>query len=327
MMKELARPGLNQPLRVRAVPPPPVRPAFLSHPRLRRTSPIAQYAVAAALEALGKDAEMVADKSLPLGIVYCAMTGCVKYSLRFYEEALRDPMTASPLIFPETVYNAPASHLSALLGTTGINYTLVGDAGTFLQGLALAADWLLAGRVVGCLVIGAEELDWLVAEASSFFDRDGTVSEGSGALYLTCESTQTPAVELHAISEPQMFTRGQCRVEAATRTLGQLNNTGLGSPLYDSSQGELGWPTREEAAWSGWKGRRISPKKVCGEAFMASAAWQCVAAVDALARGACPTATVGIIGANEQAIAAEFVAALLPKTRMTGSITDQTWAY
>ncbi len=56
------------------------------------------------------------------------------YSRRFYEEVLRDPATASPLIFPETVFNAPASHLAAFLGTTAINYTLVGDEGTFLAG-------------------------------------------------------------------------------------------------------------------------------------------------------------------------------------------------
>ena len=71
------------------------------------------------------------------------MSGSVNYSRRFYDETLKDPATASPLVFPETVFNAPASHLAALLGTTAINYTLVGDPGTFLQGIALAADWLL----------------------------------------------------------------------------------------------------------------------------------------------------------------------------------------
>src|SRR6266487_1334568 len=57
--KELARPGWTRSLRVRPVPPPSPRPDFLAHARLRRTSPITQYAVAAALEALGKDAARV----------------------------------------------------------------------------------------------------------------------------------------------------------------------------------------------------------------------------------------------------------------------------
>src|SRR5450759_3730757 len=142
--KELVRPGWNRPLRVRQVPAPVPRPAFMAHPRLRRTSPIAHYAVGTALEALGEDAVKYSGGSR-LGIIFCAMSGCVNYSHRFYDEVLKEPATASPLVFPETVFNAPASHLAALLGTTAINYTLVGDPGIFLNGLALAADWLLDG--------------------------------------------------------------------------------------------------------------------------------------------------------------------------------------
>src|SRR5207237_6501166 len=111
---------------------------------------------AAALEALGEDASRVSEGRLRVGIVLCVMAGCVSYSRRFYKETLDDPATASPLVFPETVFNAPASHIAALLGTTAITYTLVGDPGTFLHGLALAADWLLSQRVDGCLVVGTE---------------------------------------------------------------------------------------------------------------------------------------------------------------------------
>jgi len=121
LTKELPRPGWTAPLRVRAVPPSLTRPGFMTHARIRRVSPITQFAVAAALEALGDDVGPVGDGSLRLGIVLCVMTGCVNYSRRFYDEALKDPATASPLVFPETVFNAPASHLAALLGTTAMN--------------------------------------------------------------------------------------------------------------------------------------------------------------------------------------------------------------
>src|SRR6266487_4655527 len=67
--KELARPGWVRSMRVRPVPAPSPRPAFLGHARLRRASPITHYAVAAALEALGADAARVRDGSLRLGIV------------------------------------------------------------------------------------------------------------------------------------------------------------------------------------------------------------------------------------------------------------------
>ena len=73
------------------------------------------------------------------------MSGCVNYSRRFYDEVLQDPATASPLIFPETVFNAPASHLAGYFASTAMDYTLVGDPCSFLQGTALAADWLETG--------------------------------------------------------------------------------------------------------------------------------------------------------------------------------------
>src|SRR6185503_18597327 len=82
--KDLARPGRPNSIRIRAVPAPPARPAFFTHARLRRASPIAQYGVGAALEALGADVEQI--EKLRLGIVLCVMSGCVNYSRRFYDE-------------------------------------------------------------------------------------------------------------------------------------------------------------------------------------------------------------------------------------------------
>jgi len=55
---------------------------------------------------------------------------------------MKDPLTASPLLFPETVFAAPASHAAALLGNTPLVHTLLGDPASFVQGLALAAAWL-----------------------------------------------------------------------------------------------------------------------------------------------------------------------------------------
>jgi len=304
---ELARPGWPHPFRVRTVPAPSPRPRVLTHPRLRRTSPIAQHAVAAALEALGSDAARLGGAASRLGIVLCVMSGCVNYSRRFYDETLKDPATASPLVFPETVFNAPASHLAAVLGTTAINYTLVGDPGAFLQGLALAADWLLAGRVDGCLVIAAEEIDWLSAEAFALFDRTVILSEGAAALYLRREAAQQPGVRLAAITRPYLFFDAQSRARAAERAKAEL---GPGAPdhlLCDGLQAAPRTDRAEALAWQDWSGARLSPKVVLGEGLMAAAAWQCVAAFDSLRAGSYPAATNSVVGCNEQAIAVRFI--------------------
>lgn len=309
---ELTRPGWTRALRVRRVPPPESKPSFFAHPRLRRTSPITHYAVASALEALGPDAELVKAGRLRLGIILCVMSGCVNYSRRFYDETLREPATASPLVFPETVFNAPASHLGALLGATAINYTLVGDPGSFLQGLAIAADWLAQGLVEGCVVVGAEESDWLTADAFRLFTREMIIAEGAGALYVragVCPS----GVRLAAVSDALLFTNRPERCAAVrSAAAGAREHAArgaegtVGTLLCDGLQG-VGWldePERE--VWRDWKGPRVSPRRILGEGLMASAAWQCVAAIDPLTRGVHPRAIVPISGINEHVMWAGF---------------------
>jgi 3-oxoacyl-(acyl-carrier-protein) synthase len=235
------------------------------------------------------------------------MSGCVNYSRRFYDETLKEPATASPLVFPETVFNAPASHLAALLGTAAINYTLVGDPGTFLQAIALAADWLLNGRVDACLVVGSEEMDWLTAEAFHLFDRSVVLGEGAGALYLLREPHQDPPIRLRDITQSQLFSNQQTRAQAAKRVRAALGPPDKAELLCDGLQGSSRIDRAEAAAWFEWPGPRLSPKTVLGEGMMAAAAWQCVAAVEAIRRGESSAATVSVVGSNEQAIAARFI--------------------
>jgi 3-oxoacyl-(acyl-carrier-protein) synthase len=295
-VQTLARPGWEKSLRVRTVPPLAERPAFLAHPRLRRASVLAQHTVAAALEALDADAAKVQAGELRLGIVVCILAGVVTYSRKFYSEVLQEPATASPLIFPETVFNAPASHLAAYLGATGINYTLVGDDGTFLQGLALAADWLADDRVDGVVVVGAEELDWIIADAVRLFRRDLVFAGGAGALYL--KKNPTAGVELAMVTDSFLFSQTQNRAAAGAKMRQQLGTGAADELLCDS--------TTENPQGTTWRGLRLAPRVRLGEAFTAAAAWECVAAVDALRQGKFPAASVAVAGINQQAIGARF---------------------
>jgi hypothetical protein len=304
--QSLSRPGWAENLLVRHTPNPSPRPAFFAHARLRRSDAIAQYTVAAALEALGEDAARVRNGSLRLGIVVCVMAGGVAYSRRFYEEALKDPATASPLIFPETVFNAPASHLAAFLESTSASYTLVGDDSSFLQGLALAADWLLNDQADGCVVVGAEEMDWIVADAMRLFQRNAIHSDGAGALYLRRDDSSNQAVELANITDPFLFTQNQNRTAAAEKMRAQLPASCRKELLCASVQGQPSRDAVENAVWRDWSGSRVAVREIFGEAFPATAAWQCVLACDALQRGKFSAANVSIVGANLQAIGARF---------------------
>jgi 3-oxoacyl-[acyl-carrier-protein] synthase II len=303
----LARPGWAKPFQVRPVPQPAQRPAFLAHPRLRRASALTQHAVAASVEALGEDIGEVQGGRLRLGIIVCLMPGCVAYSRRFYEEVLNDPATASPLIFPETVFNAPASHLAAFLNSTAASYTLVGDDSAFVQGLAVGAGWLSGCDMDGCLVIGAEELDWIVADAMRLFQRNTIQTAGAGAVYLRKERPAAVAVELELITDAHSFNSGASRDGAAQAMRAQLPACGTRELLCLGTQGLPRTDKHELAAWADWQGERLAPKLLLGEAFTTSAAWQMVLACDALKQNRFNAANVSVVGANQQAIGARFV--------------------
>jgi hypothetical protein len=288
----------NRPLQVLRVPAPNPRPAFLAHTRLRRTSPITQFAVAAALEALGPREPASMQKT---GVIVCIFSGCVNYSRRFYDEALKDPATASPLIFPETVFNAPASHISAYLGSSAINYTLVGDAGTFLAGLATGAKWLLDGQVEECLVVGTEEIDWLTAEAVRLFDRGKFLSEGAGAVLLRKDGP----VKLEAITDEFLYCIAD-KAAALAQMRTQLGEMRANTLLIDGTSHEKGISKEEHLLWRDWAGPRVTPKKVLGEGLMASAAWQVVLAADSLAHDCTRDAIVSIAGFHQHALGARF---------------------
>lgn len=264
------------------------------------------YAAVAGMEAL-KAGGYIGAAGHRLGIICCVTAGCVQYSRRFYDEAWRNPATASPVLFPETVFNAPGSHLAALLDSPAINYTLVGDPGTFLQALALAAGWLSDGKADSCLVVGAEEIDWLTADAYRHFSRGVVCSEGAGAVYLSSKfPTDGLGTELIAITAPRLYLNGMSRTQTIGQMRAQLPCGGPDAVLCDSM---AGWPAIDRAeleAWSDWNGARLSPKRVLGEGLMAASAWQCAAALDHLRAGRHRTALVSITGSHQQAIGACF---------------------
>jgi len=306
-VQPMARPGWEKPLQARLVPNPPVRPEFLAHPRLRRTSPITHYAAAAALEAVAGLRANPDAKNCRLGIVVCLQSGCVQYSCRFYDETLKNPATASPLVFPETVYAAPTSHVAALLENVVLAYSLVGDPSAFLQGVALGAQWLEENRVDACLIIGAEETNWIIADALWHLDRPAIVAAGAGALCLCRDPELSAGVELAAITDAHTYSARHSRTRAAQAMRGQLGESSPEELLCDGIGNSPRADAAERTAWSDWTGPRVSPKRILGEGLMAAAAWQCVAACEAVADGRFAAANVSLVGSNQQAIGARFV--------------------
>ncbi|HEY2801062.1 MAG TPA: beta-ketoacyl synthase N-terminal-like domain-containing protein [Chthoniobacterales bacterium] len=274
------------------------------HPRLRRSSAISRFAVVAGLAAL-HDAAVELDEASAgrTALVFAISNGGVIYTKRFFHEIVQSgAQTASPLLFPETVFNAPASHLAAILGITGASYTLVGDGAVGLLALRMAEDLMMVNPELDrCLVVGAEELDWLLCDAyrrwrllraappiAPFAQvAHGTIlSEGAGAVLVAREGE---AVEIEQIHPGGNFARQRelaGQLEAIARDLAPNDSVDL---FLASANGTfIDAAERSVAAKHFPKAAVYTMKPAVGESVAASGIWQTICAVLALRRQELP---------------------------------------
>jgi 3-oxoacyl-(acyl-carrier-protein) synthase len=207
-----------------------------AHSRLRRASVISRFATAAALDALdAAGVKIDSQNAEKIVLIFAISNGGVIYTKRFYRDIVdAGAQSASPLLFPETVFNAPASHLAAILGVTGATYTLVGDGAVGLAAIKMAEDLMANEAIDYCLIVGTEELDWLLCDAYrrwrllraappiepfSKQKRGMILSEGAGAILLAREGGF--AIEsAHAVG---YFTKRAEAVEILKRILRDLS--------------------------------------------------------------------------------------------------------
>ena len=293
-----------RPYAVRAVPRPVPDRALAGHPRMRRATPVALFAAAAALEALGPErVAAVQSGTLRAGLIYTLLNGGVSYSGRFFGEVLANPATASPILFPETVFNAPASHLAAYLGINGPSCSLVGDSAQFLAAIDMAALWLELGHIDLCLVVGAEEHDWLAAAAIDLLELGVPVAEGAACLVIEPGRSNTSGIAIQSLSTRHplaAFAQRPQAAAAARAALGPLNPAAL---LVDDCCGHRASDAATARAWPDWSGPRLSPAPILGHGLSAAAAWQCVAACHSLHSGTAAEAVVATTGINQRAAA------------------------
>ncbi len=287
---------------VRAVDPAELRAAMPRHPRLRRVSNITKFAVTAAAEALGeKGVERVRQEDFRLGIVVSLINGCVNYSSRFFAEVLEDPSMASPILFPETVFNAPASHVASYLKSDGPTYTLIGDCAAWFSAVSVACGWLASDQVDGCLVLCAEELDWLVTEAYELYAKDLHATEGAAAVYL---EKAPSGIELESMLGAFDYTSAEERKQAIRRAW-QIAKDESHDLLVDGLTGVERIDQDEKEVIAPWMGARMSPATQVGCGGGVSCGLQTVVALDAL-RHDYASSLVLASGTNQHAFSARF---------------------
>lgn len=278
--------GRTHPVFRAPVPDPPANIAA----RVRRSSAISHFACAAAGEAW--QAAGCPDPSCT-ALVLAASDGAVIYTRRFYEDVMH-ARPASPLLFPETVYNAPASHIAALLDLDGEVLTCVGDATAAVVALATAGEILDSGSATTCLVVAAEELDGVTCEAYRQWGLSGPdaaiLSEGAVALVLGHSPASARIDALACRGEhPLRIALAHC-ITDVEGTFDSLVRSRSGSRMdlcEDAALGDHGTlPARD-------------PKRQAGEAFAVSALLQVALAADSCEG----TSLVTLAGWNGQAAA------------------------
>jgi len=288
-----------------------LRKEIPKHPRLRRSSPISKFAIVAARQALGENriAQIQAGE-FRLGIVMSLFNGCIGYSNRFYKEVLDDPKLASPILFPETVFNAPASHVASFLGCDGPVYSIIGDTATWFSAIHIAQGWLEMNQVDGCLVIAAEELDWLSSKALGLYSKSLKATEGAAAVYLESSSSESsePVAQL-TLSPASNYTSSNERPEAIQKALNALPELSeqqqQNALLVDSLSGDAKLDLNESDILKPWQGERLSPATSLGYGMGASAGFQTIAALESL-KTDYEVAQVLASGTNQHAFAAQL---------------------
>lgn len=301
--------------------PPESLSALPAHPRLRRSSAISRFAALAGLNAL-QDSGITLDaqSAARTAVVFAISNGGVVYTKRFYHEVVeRGAQSASPLLFPETVFNAPASHLAAILGITGATYTLVGDGAIGLLAMKMAEDLMQNEALDQCLVVGAEEADWLLCDACAkwrllrpgppidVFERRprGTIlSEGAGAIVVS----RAGSVIIERIEAGCNFAKQSEAAGCVDQVIGTLCD-GDGVDLFVASANGTFVDEAERRAAARYCANAdvLAPKKILGEAVGASAMWQVIFAADFLRTKTLPgsappaqSAVVSACGLNQQ---------------------------
>ena len=266
-----------------------------AHPRLRRSSAISRFAAVAGLEAL-ENATVKLDPQTAkrTALVFAVSNGGVIYTKRFYQDIVESgAQAASPLLFPETVFNAPASHLAAILGITGASYTLVGDGAVGTLALKMAEDVMAGDDLDYCLVVAAEEADWLLCDAyckwrllrssppiESFQQPPhGTIlSEGSGAILLA----RSGPIQIDQIASGTNFSKQREARAGVDRVFADLCTTPTDVVSASANGTFIDDVERSAILKHSAQARVYSVKRALGEGVGASSLWQTIAAGQAL---------------------------------------------
>ena len=126
--------------------------------KYRRLPRVSQYALAAALQAVS-DAKLKINNanSAKIGLFFGTCNGPSDSTEKIYSQLVDEgPKSVEPLLFQETVFNAPLSHISINLKITGPCIAIPVGIASGGYAIKMALDYLQAG-IIDVAIIGAAD--------------------------------------------------------------------------------------------------------------------------------------------------------------------------
>ena len=263
----------------------PVFNEWTKAPRLRRSSNVSYFLIEAARQALESAQEVDLART---GVVVSFFLGCIDYSIRFYRQLDKDGRRyASPVLFPETVFNSPISHVVSTLGIGGPVYSQIGDKSSWATALRTAQCWLKNRTADHVLVIAGEEFDphqMDAFEAAGWLKGGKLIpSSGAGAILLSNPVSSYP--ECKKLTDGNVFLS---RKEAAASVKRGLSVLDSDIPVLTCA---TSWTLQLESDLLAHRLLCEHPNPLV-EAFTVSAAWDTIRAVRLLQKKDSPPGVI-----------------------------------
>jgi len=258
--------------------------AYIDTKLVRRADHISRGALTAATLAL-KDANLTIDRkaSRNVGVVLGTVHGAVHYTLDYHGSLVSgDPKMASPLLFSDSVPNAPVSHISTSLGIQGYTITTQGYCAA-TQALGVASQLISTGILDVCLVGGADVNHELLTRfyIGCVRSPDDIRKTFGGCAFLVLESTihaENRKANVYAgLESVAMITGSSDVVKQVKKSFtGALPSSGwVLTAAYDDKDSA----TRMTVLLDGVPGQKIDCSSLFGYGFAAAEAFQIVLAV------------------------------------------------
>ncbi|HEY3053697.1 MAG TPA: beta-ketoacyl synthase N-terminal-like domain-containing protein [Thermoanaerobaculia bacterium] len=149
---------------------------FISPMKMRRMNTLSRYGVAAArLAAIDRGGDALSgDVGVAIGTAFGPVQTSVDYMQEYVEKGAA---LAPPLLFAESVANAPGSHIAIENGLRGFNVTVTQRESSALAAAMYASSQIVKGSVRAALIGGVEEVNEMIF---SVLDRLGALAHSNG---------------------------------------------------------------------------------------------------------------------------------------------------